>query len=211
MLRRLLFIVIEPIEIKLRASISNHLALKYGNVCHKDSTIFASQNQHVKFLEKHKSAIDQMKEVAFVKHHIEAYKDLPIWVAVETWSFGMTSKLFGNLLSEDQKVIAQCFGIDQYYFSGWLECLCYIRNICAHNGRLYNRFIVKRPKLFNDDAPYNSAKIFSVILILKRINHGRGATWRTFADGLVALTKKYSQDINLSFIGFPVNWEALIQ
>lgn len=210
-LRRLFFTVIEPIEIKLRASISNYLAIKYGNVCHKDSSIFSDQGQHEKFLEKHNNAIDQMKEVAFVKHHVEVYKDLPIWAAIETWSFGMTSKLFGNLLPEDQKAIALCFGIDEFYLAGWFECLCYIRNICAHNGRLYNRMIVKRPKLFKEDATYYSIKIFPVILMLKRISQGKGATWRTFSDDLSTLVHKYSADINLAFIGFPNNWENLLE
>ncbi len=210
-LRRLFIAVIEPIEIKLRASISNHLAIKYGNICHKDSSIFSNQQQHEKFLKMHTNAIDQMIDAAFVKHHVEIYKDLPIWAAIETWSFGITSKLFGNLLPGDQKAIALCFGIDEFYLAGWFECLCYIRNICAHNGRLYNRIIVKRPKLFKDDSAYNSIKIFPVIIMLKRLNLEKGSNWRSFSENLTALVHKYADDINLAFNGFPDNWEGLFK
>lgn len=209
-LRKLFFAIIEPIEIKLRATMSNHLALKYGNICHKDGCIFTDKQLHVDFLAKHDESVKRMKDLAFVKHHIDVYKDLPIWASVEIWSFGMASRFYGNLLAEDQKAIASCFGVDQFYFTGWLECFCYIRNICAHNGRLYNRVIVKRPKLYREDLCYNNKKIFPIILVLKRLNQGRGAAWRIFTDELIKLVNKYTSDINLAFIGFPKNWHDLL-
>lgn len=39
--------------------------------------------------------------------------------------------------NEDKKEIAKEFKVDYIYLESWIENLSYVRNICAHYGRLY--------------------------------------------------------------------------
>jgi len=49
---------------------------------------------------------------------------------------------------KDQQAIAFKFGISEpIVFASWLRSLNYIRNICAHHSRLWNRNVVDQPKL----------------------------------------------------------------
>lgn len=45
----------------------------------------------------------------------------------------------------DKKAVATTFGIGYTYFESWIESIAYVRNICAHYGRLYNAKLSKTP------------------------------------------------------------------
>lgn len=204
-LRKMMYGVIEPIEIQMRALVANSLALKYGNIAHRDPSLYIDPISHQKFIDIYEKSLREMSLVAFVNHGIKQYGELPIWAAVETWTLGTLSKFYGNMLLEDQKVVAASFDVNVSYLPGWLECLAYIRNICAHNGRLYNRVITKLPKLYSEDKKYISKKIFPVLIVIKKIYRGKGA-WLDFSKELSTAISSHSE-IKLSFMGFPENWK----
>ena len=52
----------------------------------------------------------------------------------------------------DKKAIAQTFGVGYTYIESWLESISYVRNICAHYGRLYNAKLSKTPMLYKEYA-----------------------------------------------------------
>lgn len=82
--------------------------------------------------------------------HNKAKYGLPvaIWVACEVWDFGCMSTLFAGLKTADQDAIAQSYGVsDGRVFASWLRGLNYLRNVCAHHSRLWNRNIVEEPRL----------------------------------------------------------------
>ncbi|GGS44786.1 Abi family protein [Deinococcus knuensis] len=79
----------------------------------------------------------------FVGHYRERY-DLdvqpPIWMIAETMSLGGWSKLFAALRSqEDRDGIADLLGVRASTFTSWLHALTVVRNVCAHQSRLYDR------------------------------------------------------------------------
>ena len=49
------------------------------------------------------------------------------------------------MLNKDKKAIAKSFGVGYTYFESWLESISYVRNICAHYGRIYNAELSKTP------------------------------------------------------------------
>ena len=56
--------------------------------------------------------------------------------------------MFSGLLSQDQDAIAQAYGVaDGRVFASWLRSLNYLRNVCAHHSRLWNRNMVDQPRL----------------------------------------------------------------
>ena len=112
--------------------------------------------------------------------------------------------------NEDKKAIASTYGIGYSYFESWIESIAYVRNLCAHYGRLYNAKLSKTPKLYKQytDAGIGNIRIFGVLICLFHlIPHD--AHWEEFVDQLEELIQKYSS-VNISTMGFPVNWKEYL-
>jgi abortive infection bacteriophage resistance protein len=215
-LRHLLFSIIEPIELRLRAELAYYLGTTYGNVAHLNFKLCKEpygQKKHLGFLEQYYSSLSKSFSSAFVSHNINEYGELPIWAAVEILTFGTLSKYYGNLRKEIQREVAKTFNSDGDKLSGWFESLCEVRNICAHSGRIYNRRLNKKPKLYpGNDKGFNegmSYKIFPRIIIIKKIYSGKG-DFQTFITNLSSLVDEYSEYINLEHLGFPKYWRHTI-
>jgi abortive infection bacteriophage resistance protein len=88
------------------------------------------------------------------EHHILHYADgdgdehpdlsrLPVWSAVEAWSFGTLSKCIergaqGNL----SEAVAASIGIAKAGFAYRVRALVYVRNRCAHHSRIWDHSII---------------------------------------------------------------------
>lgn len=212
--RHLLFEIIEPIELRLRAEISYQLGINYGNISHLDPEIKINKKDHLSFLSQYYSSLNRSLSTKCVNHNIYNYGELPIWAAVETFTFGMLSMFYGNLRNNIKKPIAKSFSCDIKRFGGWLESLCEIRNICAHSGRVYNRILNKQPKLYTTDTidipPALNNKIFTRLIVIKHI-YDRNGKWITFFDKLNTLFDTYERDINLDHLGFPPAWREILK
>ena len=174
-LRNLIMSAIEPIEILLRTKIAYHHGHKYGTEGYMIEDNFDNMDMHDKFIKELKETIQKNKKALFVKHHLDKYDGrFPIWVATEMFSFGMLSKFYANMKSEDRKYIAKnIFGISQKHLRSWLVCITDLRNRCAHYMRLYYHKLVFYPKL--PYGPYEncSRRVFDILYIMKYLylNH----------------------------------------
>ena len=78
----------------------------------------------------------------FIDHYRRKYLDPklpPIWMVAEIMSLGQLSKWMGNLkLRTDRSAIAKPYGLDESVLVSLAHHLTYVRNICAHHGRLWN-------------------------------------------------------------------------
>lgn len=211
-LRNMLIPLLEDIEIAFRTHISYLLANKYHDpLSYRDSRHFVNEEYHSKFLMELDNEIKRSKEI-FATHHKKRYSgQFPIWVAVELMSFGNLSKLYGNMNSDDQKEIAEeHYSIPVDYVNSWLQTLTYVRNLCAHYSRLYNKTLTIKPALFKSDKKkFSNNRIFAAIFIIKRLTKDE-ASWRTFLSSLVGLIETYGDVIDLDLIGFPENWFDLL-
>jgi abortive infection bacteriophage resistance protein len=140
------------------------------------------------------------------------YEDgkIPLYAVIELFSFGMLSKFYSNMQNADKKAIAKIdFNVGYAYLESWLESISFVRNICAHYGRLYNVNLVKRPMLYDQYKTISNYRIFSVILCFKHLIDDKGL-WLTFKTELEALVDKYKNSINLECVGFPEAWLNLL-
>lgn len=103
--------------------------------------------QHVDWMTKQARQINRSKE-DFIKHNKKKYgHPLPIWIACEVWDFNTLSELYDGMHPEDQNEIASKYGIQNgRTLASWLRSLNYLRNVCAHHSRLWNRNIIDQPK-----------------------------------------------------------------
>lgn len=215
-LRSLVLDAIERIEISLRTQITYHLAHKYGAYGHTVSTNFHPQFKHQAWLDEleKKEAVRSREE--FICHFSATYQGfprLPVWMATEVMSFGLLSKLFKGLQLDDQRAIAQIYSIHHKTLADWLHVLTYIRNICAHHARLWNRNLAIRPSLKGLDKnwlppqiPHNN-KLFIVILIISQLLKisNNDVDWRKNMEELISTA---AIDPSLyKGMGFLNNWK----
>lgn len=214
-LRNILIPVIEYLEIELRAKIAYHLAMTYGAEGYRDPVNFISKKNrfgesiHGNVIAKFDKEVYKQKNLPCVSHHQKKYGGhFPAWAAVELFTFGMLSSLFSIMRPQDQKAIAQTYNTDGFHLHSWLLCLVELRNICAHYGRIYNMPLKQTPQLYKEQKGYQSNRLFSVLLVIYRMM-GDTVEWRNFRSALSGLLEEYNE-VNLSFIGFPANWEEII-
>lgn len=189
-LRLLTLDALERIEIGLRVDISHTLGKADPFAYLKPECLFEGFSQqldqetgltrHHQWLEKQAGLIARSKEV-FILHNKKKYGlPLPIWVACEIWDFGTLSTLFDGMKPEDQDAIASRYSVNNgWVFATWLRSLNYLRNVCAHHSRLWNRNMVDQPKLPTDkslawvdhflDNPHRCARPFLLLCIAKHL------------------------------------------
>ena len=165
--RQIIFPEIEKIEINVRCRISNYFAEKYGVLGYLEADNFVNVKYHQEFLKDVHEEIRRNSKAPFVKN----FRMLPIYALVEVFSFGTLSKFYKNMKNPDKKAIAKSFGIGYTYLESWLESISYVRNICAHYGRLYNAKLSKTPMLYKEysEAGIGNNRILGVLLCLKHI------------------------------------------
>jgi len=124
---------------------------------------------------------------SFIKNFKNNYEEakLPFYAVIELFSLGMLSKFFGNLKAEDKKAIAKGnYNIGYTYFESWINSISFVRNICAHYGRLYDVKLVKQPLLYKEYKEVNNYRILAVILCMKHIIKNE-MVWLTFKNDLL--------------------------
>ena len=156
-LRLLALDALERIEIGLRVDIAHTLGKqdkfaylspkRFSDKFAEDLNEKTGLTKHHHWIQKHAALINRSKE-EFIKHHKNKYGlPVPIWIASEMWDFGTLSTLFSGMIPEEQNVIAKKYGIEKgAVFASWLRCLNYLRNVCAHHSRLWNRNMSEQPK-----------------------------------------------------------------
>lgn len=88
----------------------------------------------------------QRSSEEFVKHHQNLYQNrMPIWVVTEILEFGSLVNLYSLGLFEQRKQMADLYEARTDELESWLRVMNYLRNICAHHARLWNRQLVIRP------------------------------------------------------------------
>ncbi len=212
-LRHLLFAQLEKVEVNLRCGISNYFSCKYGIFGYKDANNFKVPEYHAKFLNDIETEINRNKKAAFVRNFQDNYDggDLPFYALVELFSFGTLSKFFKNMKNSDKKEIAKSYGVGYTYLESWFEHLAFVRNICAHYGRLYNSNLSISPILYKQytDLGVSSLRIFASLVCLKHLLPN-DKHWNNFIVKVSLLIDDFPF-VNRDYLGFPnLEWEKLL-
>lgn len=211
-LRQLIFYTIEKLEIYIRTQISFSISKNSTVFGYADSSNFHKEKYHKELLENIKSEIARSKEV-FVKEFYDKYDDeyLPVWAMVEIVSFNTLSRIFANLKEHYRKEIVQDIDIKPFVFQRWLHTLTYVRNICAHHSRLWNKLLAIEPMVPKNQKAFhtiNNRKIFFVLTMIEFLLTKMDDEEFAFKYELKRLFAKYPT-VNLRAMGFIDNWEEL--
>lgn len=172
-LRSLLFSSIASLEVSLRSRLAYNIGEQDPFLYLKPKTLDPALNaiDYGRFIIKFSDRQNHSRE-DFVKHFKRDYDgELPIWAATEIMEFAMLRNLYGFLPYQMRIKIAASYGTDQAVLKSWLNCLNFIRNLCAHHGRLYNRPLTVTPSITSTmpllkHALHSSTKMYGGIAIL---------------------------------------------
>ncbi len=221
-LRLLALDALERIELAVRVDIA-HLLGEKDIHAHENATLFnghfsnkknkEGKTQHDIWLNKYQQCVRRARREPFVSHYQEKYGQLPIWVAIEIWDFGLMSKLFAGMKPQDQLIIAKKYGAENgKKFAGWLRSLNFIRNVSAHHSRLWNINILERSALVNDDNLWeslNNARPFFYFCIMQKVMQVicPNSTWSVrFSELLNEFPNMESGTVSLNDFGLIEGW-----
>ena len=218
-LSHLVFSFLSAIEVSLRARLVNALLLNNDALILNDPSFFKDKQRYWKNQSSIASEIARSNDV-FIKHNFSNHDGaVPLWATVEVMSFGTLSKVIKNLdtgtaynsLADNYK-FQGAKGImirpSQGMLTSWIQSVSVMRNICAHNSRIYNRVINTAPQLIQTDkitppARYNG--LYQILLAMKYLRP-TDDEWTSFVTELTGLLSQYASVVEISRLNFPVDW-----
>lgn len=219
-LRLLILDAIERIEVSVRTQFTYHVGGKYGPLGYINPENFNDNFRHNDWLSSLQREAERSND-EFIKHFKNKYAgfpSIPIWMLTEVMSLGALSRGYRGLKNnqkkgvEDKNFIAKHFNVHYKTFEKWLHILTYVRNICAHHSRLWNRKLAiqatkSTDKNWTSPLTPHKDRLFYVLLI---INHllktvGNSSKWvrqvNQLLDQLVTCRKRQIA------MGLPDNWK----
>jgi abortive infection bacteriophage resistance protein len=170
---------------------------------------------HNGFLERVNKVLALRREDPFVRHFREKYTSsahMPIWMVTELMSIGDIVVMYQGCRDAERDPVAAAFGVTSGVFASWLGTLQHVRNICAHHGRLWNRTLVKIPKIppmrthpeWFQPVNIGSNRVFVAMTIcaylLKRILPT--STWATRVKAMI----EDHPNVPIGSMGIPAKW-----
>ena len=139
---------------------------------------------------------------------------MPLWVITEMMSLSDVSKLYSCMYYSEQQTISNVVGTNTKTLKNHLHCISVLRNKCAHAARLYNttfypavslstNFLRKYVNVSNDT-------LFAyLIALIKRLPYDNQKI--ELVNEVKRIIEKYSEEIELSCIGFTEDWEIILK
>lgn len=222
-LRLLCLDALERIEMALRTEVAYvlgrshpeaHLHKKYldGDFTKVDTRFRLSK--HEIWLNRYEQQIKRASRQSLIKHYLNNYDGIPIWVVVEVLDFGSISMLYSGMKFKHRQEIADKYGVREDIFSSWMHSLNLVRNICAHHARLWNTNVSKPAKKVREEEGWQSLdrrKIFFYICLmtyLVKIINPR-ASWHKRVESLLKdFPTPNNNAVSIKDMGFE-GWEYL--
>lgn len=220
-LSQLLFGMAACIEVALRARLSDALLTYNDALILTDPSVFSDKKLFWQNLSSLSSQVVRSNDV-FIRHNFHNHDgEIPLWAAVEIMSFGTLSKTIKNLKTGSTS--AYTILADYYRYrsprgrlvkpslqmlSSWIQSVSVLRNMCAHNSRIYNRTINTFPELPIADrlnpVPLHNG-LYQVLLAMKYLRP-TDEIWKNFFTDLQNLFAKYNGSFDLNCMNFPPDW-----
>ena len=213
---------VERIEVAFRSSLSNHMCLRYGAFWYMDKTLFQEDFDFYGFMGQVQEDTGAVASGGsprgtdvFLRHTSGVYGDPPLppsWMVVEVVPFSRWSSIFSWLKHRaDRKALGDLYGLRWETLASWIHAVSYVRNLCAHHARLWNKEFTITPS-FADHPKLgvaNNARFYpqSVVLnyFMKRVSPN--ARW---GQRLLRLIEQHPY-IDPKAMGFPKWVQTIIE
>lgn len=173
------------IENEINTYIAYEFSKSYGHKNYLVPQNFNNSNSKIPLIEKFINDIKLEIKYQYnnsnkmIIHYINNYKYIPLWVLVRILSFGKISKFYSLMKQKEQNSISRKFNMQISELKIYLQNLTLIRNICAHDEKLYDIKTNSRiyPTIYhqklhlhqNNKFLYSTRDLFSIVIILKKL------------------------------------------
>ena len=221
------------IERRVDTYIAYEFSKQYGHKDYLISNNFDYNQKNNKMIDKllndiNSEILHQYKNSnKMIVHYLDTYNYIPLWVLIRILSFGKVSKFYSIMQPKEKNKISKRYNIKSEVLKIYLTNLGEIRNICAHDEKLYDvklRFKISSNKYHSSlNIPKlkgNYIKgvqdLFSVVLILKQMLEKE--EFHQFYQSLNKNIYELMKQINsiefckiLDKMGFPDNYNKLFK
>ena len=232
-LRSVLLKYILKIEKHFKSLISYAFCDEYGEeqIHYLNATKYNYVEKHQdeinELVSRLKKIIDDPKNYPYINHQKIKYGNIPLWVLIKALTLGTVSKMYSLLPQKIQyRVSIEFEYVNEGMMVQMIDLLSRVRNVCAHNERLYDyRYskgtiddthvhrIIGVPQL---KGQYTKGKkdLFAVVIVLKYLLDDED--FATFIvelgdviNGLFSKTKAIQRGQLMKNMGLPENWKDI--
>jgi len=231
-LRSLILQYICKIEQNIRSLISYHFCETHS----EKQTDYLNPNNYNN-TKKHHTGIQTLIKIlsteanisiehAYVVYQRTTYGNVPLWVILNTLTFGQTSTLYSFLTTSIQSKISTNFSnVNEKELSQYLKFLTHYRNICAHNERLFafkSRYEIPDTTLHRklsipkkgNQYICGKSDIFAIMIAFRYLlNIDDFKQYKKSFSKLITNFEKQSSTLHktklLATMGLPNNWSSI--
>ncbi len=220
------------IENEIDTYIAYEFSKSFGHKNYLVSQNFSNSNSKIPLVEKFINDINLEIQYQYknsnkmITHYLDNYKYIPLWVLVRVLSFGKISKFYSLMKQKEQNAISRKFNMQISEFKIYLQNLTLIRNICAHDEKLYDIRTKSRiyPTIYhkklhilrNNRVLYATRDLFSIVIILKMLlEKEKFNIFYTEIINSIEMLEKQLHTISIDKVlykmGFPKNYRKLLK
>lgn len=233
-LRALMFRYLCHVEQKIRSLISYNFCDTYSE---RQEDYLNIQNYNCSI--KNKKGIEKLLRMLdmeanknndhrYVVYQRNTYGNVPLWVIMNTLTFGQISKMYSFCKTSVQsKISIQYPAVSERELMQYLRVLTHFRNICAHNERLFSfrcrldipdTVLHKKMKIPQTGEHYDYGKndLFAVVVAFRYLlTRDRFVEFKRSLNQLINQLLQHSEILTkkrfLEAMGFPENWTVITQ
>lgn len=224
-LRQLVSEACKGVEVSVRARWAHVLGEKYGAQAYEQLPVFCDLTAKEK--KKQAAAKYLLDNLASLDHELSRSKEVfvtyfrfekqvlrpPIWVISEAMSFGLLSRFYDGIARDsDKKRIARTYDLSVDGLRSVLQQAVYLRNLCAHHSRLWNRKLTVKvslptsqpPAIISSLNPPETKRLYNSLVLLGHMEStiSPGTDWK---HRLRAHLETLNDPSHIE-MGFPTDW-----
>lgn len=228
-LRTVIFTYLCHIEQKMRSLISYHFCIIYteDQTAYLNPANYNNSRKNAYGIAKLVNILNtesvKNKEHPYVVYQRNTYNNVPLWVIMNTLTFGQMSQMYSFLTSGIKTKISLSYPtVSEKELMQFLRVLTNFRNVCAHNERLFSfrcRFEIPNTNLHKKLAisqtgnQYDCGKndLFAIVIAFRYLLNRQD--FLSFKRDINSLLKKFYKaspstncTVLLNAMGFPKNW-----
>ncbi|MCM1252485.1 MAG: Abi family protein [Clostridium sp.] len=164
------------------------------------------------------------KNYPYIIHQKKKHGNIPLWVMMKALTLGTVSKMYSFLPQSIQSNVSKEFDyVHESMLVQMLDLLARVRNVCAHNERLFdykyrkgtidNTYIHAALGIPKVNEQYKKGKndLFAVVIVLKYLlNENDFDSFVSELNDLIQKllddTKRIQRNQLYKYMGFPENW-----
>lgn len=229
-IRALLLQYILKIEKHVKSLISYSFCQQYGeeqqHYLNATNYNYILKNQEAinELIARLTKVVNEPKNYPYIAHQKRYHGNVPLWVLTKALTLGTVSKMYSFLPQTIQYSVSKEFDyVHEGMLIQMLDLLARVRNVCAHNERLYDynyrkgtiddTDVHKMLNIKKKKGHYIKGKndLFAVVIVLKYLL--KKEEFENFIDKLndyietlLSSTRQIQKDKILKYMGFPDNW-----